>query len=413
LADLSVGILERANRRLARSEITSDRNGIADPTACPLYSVLSKQKSNICIVLPGPLSYSETFLQAHVDRLSATVNWLERFPVDTANEYPIQMDSGTSEKLRQKFKASLHGYVLNPAKKFYLRNFFRQNNISVVLAEYGMVGTAALGICRELAIPLVVHFHGYDAYSRPVLDKYQEIYKQMFAYCSAIIAVSRHMIDQLIKIGAPREKVCHNAYGVDVTQFQQASLLTSPLQVIAVGRFVEKKAPYLTILAFKKVLERLPEVKLVMIGGGVLHDVCSKIIKSLHVEHAVELTGAVSHDHVARLMQQSRIFVQHSLVPKSGDSEGTPVGILEASASGLPVVSTRHTGIIDAVVHGKTGFLVDEGDIDGMSEYMYQLLTDPKLAAEMGKRAREYISENFNMDSSIKNLRAILDKYAL
>ena len=374
---------------------------------------MSKQKSNICIVLRSPLGYSETFVQAHVDRLSAIVNYLERFPVDTANEYPIQVDSGTTEKLRQKFKASLHGYVLNPAKNVYLRNFFRKNNINVVLAGYGVTGSAALGICQELEIPLVVHFHGYDAYSRPILDRYQQRYEKMFAYCSAIVAASRHMVDQLVKLGAPREKIFCNAYGVDVAQFKQTSLLTCPLQVIAVGRFVEKKAPYLTILAFKKVLEALPEARLVMVGGGVLHDVCRTIIKSLHIEHAVILTGVMNHDQVAQLMQQSRVFVQHSLVPKSGDSEGTPVGILEAGASGLPVVSTRHAGIVDAVIHGKTGFLVNEGDIDEMSEYMYQLLSNPELAVQMGKRAREYISENFNMEGSIKNLQAILDKYSL
>jgi len=73
---------------------------------------------------------------------------------------------------------------LNPAKKIYLRNFFKKNNIDVVLAEYGVTGSAALGICQELEIPLVVHFHGFDAYSRPVLDRYQQSYKKMFAYCS-------------------------------------------------------------------------------------------------------------------------------------------------------------------------------------------------------------------------------------
>jgi colanic acid/amylovoran biosynthesis glycosyltransferase len=375
--------------------------------------VLSKQKSNICVVLLCPPGYSETFVQAHVDRLSGSVNYLERFPVDTENEYPIQLDYSKIENLRFRFKASLHRCFLNPAKKIYLRNFFKRNNINVVLAEYGVTGSAALGICQELKIPLVVHFHGHDAYSRLVLDRYQQRYKEMFAYCSAIIAVSRHMVDQLIKLGAPREKIFYNAYGVDVAKFKQTSLLTCPLQVIAVGRFVEKKAPYLTILAFKKVLDALPDARLVMIGDGVLHDVCRKIITSLHIEHAVILTGVMNHDQVAQLIQQSRVFVQHSLVPKSGDSEGTPVSVLEAGASGLPVVSTRHAGIIDAVIHGKTGFLVDEGNIDGMSEYVHQLLTNPELAVEMGKHAREYISENFNMESSIKNLRAILDKYAL
>ena len=282
-----------------------------------------------------------------------------------------------------------------------------------MLAEYGVTGSAALGICQELEIPLVVHFHGYDAYSRPVLDRYQQRYKKMFAYCSAIIAVSRHMVDQLIKLGAPREKIFCNAYGVDVAKFKQTSLLTCPLQVIAVGRFVEKKAPYLTILAFKKVLEALPEARLVMIGEGILHSVCDQIIKSLHMEHAVDLKGALKHDEVASLMQGSRVFVQHSLVAKSGDSEGTPVGILEAGASGVPVVSTKHAGIVDAVIHDKTGFLVDEGDIDGMAKYIYQVLTNPELAIAMGKRARKHIRENFNMESSIKNLQAILGKYAL
>jgi glycosyltransferase involved in cell wall biosynthesis len=109
-------------------------------------------------------------------------------------------------------------------------------------------------------------------------------------------------------------------------------------------------------------------------------------------------------------MQQSRVFVQHSLVPKSGDSEGTPVGIIEAGASGLPVVSTRHAGITDVVIHGKTGFLVDEGDIDGMAKYMYRILSDTELAIKMGKRARQHISDNFNMDVSIANLRAILSQ---
>ena len=132
----------------------------------------------------------------------------------------------------------------------------------------------------------------------------------------------------------------------------------------------------------------------------------------MNIEHAVVLKGAIDHDQVAGLMQESRLFVQHSLVPKSGDSEGTPVGILEAGAAGLPVVSTAHGGIVDAVVHGKTGFLVNEGDIDSMSEYMYELLTNHELAREMGKQAREHISRNYSMEDSIKRLRGIIEKCA-
>ena len=149
-------------------------------------------------------------------------------------------------------------------------------------------------MCRELRIPLVVHFHGADAYSTENLDRHKESYKKMFVYSSAIISVSRHMTEQLVRLGAPNEKVFYNSYGVEVCKFKQASFHAFPLRALAVGRFVEKKAPYLTILAFKKVLERLPEAKLEMVGVGPLHEVCRQLIQSLHMEHAVHL---LTHPH--------------------------------------------------------------------------------------------------------------------
>ena len=370
---------------------------------------MSQIQKKVCIVLPYPPSYSETFIKCHVEKLSAAVNYLERFPVnvDIANSNEVSYDS--YGKLVQTLKSTVKHYVLNPAKSLYLRNFFRANHINVVLAEYGESGVGALGICKQLQIPLVVHFHGSDAYSSEILDRNREAYKKMFGYASAVIAVSKHMAEQLVRLGAPRDKVFYNPYGVEVDKFKQLSGAKLSKQVIAVGRFVEKKAPYLTILAFKTALERVPDANLVMIGNGTLHDVCHQIIRSLHIEDAVELKGIMPHEEIARLMRQSAVFLQHSLVPKSGDTEGTPVAVLEASASALPVVSTRHAGINDAVVHGKTGFLVAEGDIDGMSQYICQLLTDPEMAQEMGKHGQEHIAANYSLAGSCERLRDILD----
>jgi glycosyltransferase involved in cell wall biosynthesis len=217
------------------------------------------------------------------------------------------------------------------------------------------------------------------------------------------------MTEQLVRLGAPREKVVYNAYGVDTAKFGKLCYDASPMQILAVGRFVEKKAPYLTILAFKKVLDELPGAKLVMVGAGELFDPCRQLIRSLHIERSVDLRGVLSHGQVAELMRTSQMFVQHSLVPASGDSEGTPVAILEAAASALPVVSTKHTGIVDAVIHGKTGWLVDEGDIDGMADYIRLLLRKPDLAVEMGKRGRQHVCDNFDSQKSVDNLRQIIE----
>ena len=372
---------------------------------------MSKSKANICIILPSPPAYSETFLQAHVDNLSAAVRYLHDFPIDIDEVFPKQIFSDRADQFKQTLRACWHNYIVNSIKKKSLIKFLKRNNINIILAEYGLTGIGVLRTCRELEIPLVVHFHGADAYKSEWIERYQASYKKMFDYSKALISVSRHMTEQLISLGAAKEKVVYNPYGVEITRFKQAVPLSSFPQVIAVGRFVEKKAPYLTILAFKKVLDRLPEARLVMVGTGLLHDVCSKLVKALRVEHAVELKGIVDHAGVAALMQQSRVFVQHSLVPASGDTEGTPVAILEASAAGLPIVSTRHAGISDVVIHGKTGFLVDEGDIDGMSEYLYQLLNNPDLASQMGKSAREHISANFSMERSVEKLRKAIERF--
>ena len=315
--------------------------------------------------------------------------------------------------MKARLKTTLRSYALNPVKRTYMKRFLRKNDVRIVLAEYGSTGAEVLEMCQELQIPLVVHFHGSDAYSKENLRNYREVYKRMFVYSSAIIAVSRHMVAQLAGLGAPEEKIVYNPYGVEVAKFKQTSPAALPRQVVAVGRFVEKKAPYLTILAFKKVLGRIPEAKLAMVGSGGLHDVCRQLIRSLHMEHAVDLKGVMDHDQVASLMQQSRVFVQHSLVPMSGDSEGTPVSVIEASASALPIVSTRHAGIIDAVIEGKTGFLVDEGDIDGMAEHLCQLLENREMAAEMGRQGREHISQNFTGEVSLKRLKDLLDQHSL
>ena len=370
---------------------------------------MNKSDIKVCVTLPSQLGYSETFLQAHVDNLSTALNYLQDFPIDIEDVFPDQSHASWTEQLVHILRIRWHRYFVNQIKEIRVRNFLRKKDIDLVLAEYGMTGIGAATVCKELNIPLVVHFHGYDAYQTDVLNRHQRAYQKIFDHASAIIAVSKHMKEQLVMLGAPAGKIFYNPYGVDIAKFKQAPILASPPQAISVGRFVEKKAPYLTILAFKKVLKNLPEARLVMVGTGPLHDICSKLIEALHIGYAVELTGALGHDKVAALMQQSRVFVQHSLVPASGDSEGTPVSILEAGAAGLAVVSTKHAGISDVVIHGKTGFLVDEGDIDGMSEHLHKLLSNPELATEMGQNAREFISERFSMERSIGELRNILE----
>jgi len=289
-----------------------------------------------------------------------------------------------------------------------LARFLRRTGVEVVLAEYGPTAVTILEACSISGIPLVVHFHGFDAYQRETLTELRQSYQRLFAIASRVVAVSHHMVDQLVGLGCPAAHVVRNPYGVDVGRFAGARPGQAEPMLLALGRFVAKKGPLLTLRAFARVQEEEPQTRLAMLGDGPLRDQCLGLARELGVEQKVDFPGAVDHQEIAAWMCRTRCFVQHSMRAVDGDSEGTPVAILEASSCGLPVVSTRHAGIVEAVRDGESGFLVDEGDVDGMADHMLRFVREPELAAKMGAAGRRHIEANYRMEDSLGRLREIL-----
>jgi colanic acid/amylovoran biosynthesis glycosyltransferase len=363
----------------------------------------------VCVVSPKRDLYSETFIRAHVQELPATVRLLY------GGWFPSYTEDGRSllsSDLPHKAIRYASRKLLRRSPQYFkdksLKHFLQANKIDVVLAEYGPTGASIMDSCMQADVPLVVHFHGFDAYDRKTLDDYAPTYQRMFAGAAAIVAVSRDMERQLLALGAPREKLFYSPYGVDTGLFSGAEPAYSPPIFMAVGRFVEKKAPQLTLAAFKKVSERCPDARLKMIGDGELWESCKQLAKNLEISRAVEFLAPRPQLEVATALRQVRAFVQHSIRASGGDSEGTPVSVLEAGAAGLPVVATRHAGIKDVVIDGETGLLVDEGDIEGMATQMIQLAQEPDLAGRIGKAARQRIVEEFSIKTSIHRLWGII-----
>src|SRR5579862_1372750 len=285
---------------------------------------------------------------------------------------------------------------------------FRRTGCDAVLVEFGNVAIQAMDACRRLRLPLIVHFHGFDVHSRSMLERYGTRYAELFDQAAALVVVSRTMEEALIALGAPTDKTHYVPNGVDPTQFAGASPAESPPTFVSVGRFVEKKAPQLTIAAFASVWRTHAEARLRMIGDGKLLGACRDLVSGLGLDGAVDFLGTQPHAVVADELRTARAFVQHSLVAFDGDSEGMPVSILEASAAGLPVVSTRHAGITEIVADGETGFLVEEHDVSAMARHMERLVTDPTLAAALGERGKRRIADQFSMEASIARLSEVI-----
>lgn len=290
-----------------------------------------------------------------------------------------------------------------------MADYLSANDIDVVLAQYGPTGVAMLKPCGLANVPLVTHFHGFDATLKPVLTKYAMGYDLLFDQATHLIAVSSAMEQDLIQLGAPKNKLTVNPYGVNSTLFSSSAPGKAGPHFVAVGRFVAKKAPDSLVRTFAKVVQDIPEATMTMIGDGVLRETCVRLADELGIADKISFPGQLSHAEVAGAMRKARCFVQHSVTPESGDKEGTPNSVLEASASGLPVVSTRHAGIPEAVVHGKTGLLCEEGDETAMAENMIAMLKNAEQADRLGQAGKRHVKTMYDFNDRLEKLYSILN----
>jgi glycosyltransferase involved in cell wall biosynthesis len=367
----------------------------------------------VCISRPNKSAYSETFIENHVtglSKLNQVVNvyggWKAKFKGNGSRiqPFPIWVFDLIIEKVTGKRCDFLF--------QFQIKKYFKKIRPCVVLAEYGLSGVELTKVCSELNLPLVVHFHGFDISHRPTLKLYGNRYRKMFSVSSALVAVSADMRNGLIEAGAPVEKIKVIPYGVDLNFFQYMGPNVDSSQFIAVGRLTEKKAPDLTILAFSQIASDFPDATLVFIGGDAGMEMnCRTLLKKLSLEKRVTFLGVKSSIEIITEMKKSIAFLQHSITASDGDSEGTPNAILEASALGLPVISTQHAGIKEAVIHGVTGFLVPEKDVNGMSFYMRSILQDRSIAIQFGKKGRIHMESQYDLNRQIQKLHDLLSSF--
>lgn len=361
----------------------------------------------LAIVKHIDVGLTETFIRAHVEGLPADITLIHGHQprVDGSRSPQSQWSQRLARGVGRWL--GVDSVEQKQRTKTYIQ-LLRREGVEAVMAEYGLGGVAVLPACRRLGLPLIVHFHGYDASRYDILEQYRAEYADLFEYATAIVAVSRAMKSALVELGAPAQKVYCNPCGADTARFVGGCPSKAPPVFIAVGRLVEKKAPHLLLLAFSEVYKQRQDARLRVIGDGPLLDVCRDLAVGLGVADAVTFLGHQPHDVVEAEMQGARAFVQHSIVSASGDSEGTPVAVMEAGASGLPVVSTRHAGIPDVVVEGETGLLVDERDASGMAEAMLHLVENPEQAQVLGEAGRERVLARFSLDHSLAQLWRII-----
>jgi glycosyltransferase involved in cell wall biosynthesis len=284
-----------------------------------------------------------------------------------------------------------------------------------LIAEFGFHAVRMMEASSWSGIPLVVQFHGSDASARSRLVPLRERYGRLLTIAAGVVAKSEPMRRTLIALGAAPQRLVVSPCGADAGLFRGSAPAQAPPIFLAVGRFVAKKGPLHTIRAFATALKQLPSgpaaaLRLVMVGEGPLLPAARRLADELGVRDQVQFPGLCPPAEVAERMRQCRAFVQHSLVAPDGDSEGSPVSVMEAQLSGLPVIATRHAGIPEVVLEGETGLLVAEGDVPAMATAMARLAADPELAGSMGRAAARRAGSAFTVAHHLEAVADLVER---
>jgi len=295
-----------------------------------------------------------------------------------------------------------------------LRKVLDRVRPNVILANYGPSGVLLAPVAEAMGIPLVVSFHGADA-SRLALDPARrEDYEEMLQTVAAVTGPSSYVCNRLQALGCPSDRLHVSRNGVKTERLLPAPRgmrsTDEEVRFLFVGRLAQKKDPMTLIRSFDIASKRLAprHSSLTVVGDGPLRDEVKALVADLDLQSQVHLAGRQTHDQVFAHLQSAHIYVQHSVTAPSGDEEGLPVSITEAMAAGLPVVSTRHSGIPEAVHDEKSGLLVDEKDVEGMARCMVRLALDPELCKAFGTMGRRIIDQEFAMPIARDRLQRLL-----
>jgi colanic acid/amylovoran/stewartan biosynthesis glycosyltransferase WcaL/AmsK/CpsK len=294
----------------------------------------------------------------------------------------------------------------------------RQLSPDLVHAHFGPAGVLVAPVAQRLGIPLIVSFQGFDYSMLPRVAPWARLYRTYLIDSQAsVIGVSNHVCAKLRELGFPDERVhlLHNGVHIDDFPYSDPARRWDgkTVKCLYVGRLVEKKGPILLVRAFREALDRIPknvDLVLDMIGEGPLRLALESEIARLELGANVRLLGALPHAVVSRRMQEAHLYIQHSVTADDGDQEGHPIALMEASACGLPIVGTRHNGFPEVVLDGRTGYLVDEGDVCGMGERIAHLVRNPKDWAELGARGRKHVESELTVSHQAERAIALYQR---
>ncbi len=274
---------------------------------------------------------------------------------------------------------------------------------------FGHTGVHLLPFIEQWKKPCVVSFHGADVARRDGFPDYAKKLRRMFDAVSLVLARSQSLADRLVDLGCAADRIRINRTGIPIRDFpfiRRESPRHGRWKILQACRLIPKKGIATSLRAFAAFLKENPMAEFYVAGKGPLQSQLEAMAIELGISHRVRFCGFVTQAQLMELYATSHLFLHPSETPPDENQEGIPNSILEAMATGLPVLATRHGGIPEAINHGRTGMLVEERDAEALGAEMLRFSRSAQLCGEIGYRANLSIAENFGQETQIDQLES-------
>jgi glycosyltransferase involved in cell wall biosynthesis len=278
-------------------------------------------------------------------------------------------------------------------------------------AHFGQEGYRCLDARQAFDVPMVTTFYGMDVSVLPRRKPWPRRYHRLFCEGDGFLAEGPHMAGALEALGAPGDRVRVLALGVDLDAFPFRTATPDPEcpVVLMYAVFREKKGHLFGIRAFARIADVYPKARLRLLGDGPLRRDIEREVARLGLEGRVTVEGMVTREEGQQALTEATLLLYPSLTAEDGDTEGgAPVALLEALATGVPVVATRHADIPFVIPDG-CGLLADEKDVDGLAEALDALLGSPTLRAGFAEAGRRHVELQHDLARQVAALEHVYD----
>lgn len=295
-----------------------------------------------------------------------------------------------------------------------LKRTILENKSKLLHFHYAVDARYFLNLNKRLNIPSIVSLYGYDVSSFPKLYfGYAKFYLQpIFEKMDRFLAMSKDMKKDLILLGCPEKKIIIHYYGIEVDRFafpERRYEEKETVNILMAGTLEVKKAQHLVLKALKKIENELKnDFTVTIVGDGPMKKGLYRMVKEYGWFTRVKFLGFIPYGskEMIAAYRNADIFALPSITVR-GDKEGIPGTIVEAMASGLPVVSSYHAGIPEVIENYREGILVSEGDIDGLVVALKLLIENRNLREDLGRKAAQRAVKEFDAKEKIKALEKI------